>query len=540
MKYKIKDYKVDFRLTEDVWRENLQKKVSKRIKTIEILRKSIDARKNLMFVYHLMIETEQPLSAGESKKLNAEPYHEEKYKLPCHPEIGKQKRRDGLAAPVIIGCGPAGLFAAFILAECGFSPILLERGEAVEERVKTVATYNRTGQLNPQSNIQFGEGGAGTFSDGKLNTGVKDALGRRDKILRTFVDCGAKENILYEAKPHIGTDYLIEVVKNMRHKIEEMGGKIFFGTKVEELLLQDDKIIGVRTNHKDREEIRSSHVVLAIGHSARDTFEMLLDKKIMMEPKPFAVGLRVEHKQEWIDKNQYGSFAGHPHLEAAEYKLTHQATNGRRVYSFCMCPGGRVVNSASEPQRLVCNGMSYEARDLENSNSAILIGIDERDYGQGILAGLHYQRELEEKAFVLGGGTYAMPVECYGDFKDAKQKDFKESSVIRSSLECDYRYANLRSLFSGEIAEAFCEAMEAFGKKIEGFAHPEVLLTGVESRSSSPVRIVRNEEYHSQNCKGLYPCGEGAGYAGGIMSAAIDGIKVAEKVINSMIGEADE
>ncbi|RRD93930.1 hypothetical protein EII17_10395 [Clostridiales bacterium COT073_COT-073] len=533
MKYRIRDFKVDFRLTEDEWLAGLEKKLSgQKLLSCKILRKSVDARKNLLFVYHLLIETNGRLSPQELNKLNGEVYTPEKYQLPCSYETGQQLDQSGNLRPLVIGSGPAGLFAGLILAECGLKPIIFERGEAVEKRAQSIARYNQTGELNTESNIQFGEGGAGTFSDGKLNTGVKDAGGRRSKVLETFVEAGARENILYDAKPHIGTDYLIQVVANMRKKIERLGGEIRFESRMDEIITENGKIKGIMVKG---ERIPAEIVILAIGHSARDSFKMLLTKQIVMESKPFAVGLRVEHKQSLIDQNQYGRYAGHPHLPAAEYKLTYQAENGRRVYSFCMCPGGRVVNSASEKGRLVCNGMSYEARDLDNANSAILIGIDEKDYGAGILAGMEYQRQLEEKAFCLGGSNYAMPVERYGDFKSGCKAGFRPSKGIESSLECKISYANLRSLFTEDMNQALVEAMQNFGRKIKGFDDEEALLTGVESRSSSPVRILRDGDYQSLNCQGLYPCGEGAGYAGGIMSAALDGIKVAEKIIESLI-----
>lgn len=581
--YKISDFKVDFRTSEQEWIKRLSKKLkSRKIDRYEILRKSVDARKNLMFVYTLMIELYQEFTQKELQEirrdLKIELYHEDVYQLPLSYEQGDElSKKEDFHRPLVIGSGPAGIFATLILAQCGLKPVLFERGEAVEKRTKSVSHYNKTGELNVESNIQFGEGGAGTFSDGKLNTGVKDASGRRNKVLKTFVDCGALPDILYDAKPHIGTDYLVKVVRNMRKQIEALGGEIRFETRIDEILFENNSVIGVKT--EEGEIISGDIVALAIGHSARDSFEMLHQKKVEMTAKPFAVGFRVEHKQRIIDENQYKKYAGHPRLEAAEYKLTYQAKNERRVYSFCMCPGGRVVNSASEPERLVCNGMSYQARDLENANSAILIGIDENDYGHGVLDGMRYQRDIEEAAFWLGGGDYSMPIQRLGDFKRAhnlKQRELQDQQtarnqqtqrdqhetftyqtthnayqtihnneksqdseaqahdIIKSSLECKTKYANLQSILPNDMNEAFIEAMQYFGTKIKGFDDDGVLLTAIESRSSSPVRIVRGEDFQSISHKGLFPCGEGAGYAGGIMSAALDGIKTAEKIIESI------
>lgn len=535
MKYKIKDFRVDFRVSQAEWFRLLSKRVKgQEIISYQILRKSVDARKNVLFVYQVMVEVKAKFSDKDCKSLGLDPYQAESYHLPSSYQVGREwLKTHPDSRPLVVGTGPAGLFAGLILAEAGLCPLILDRGQCVEKRQESVNHYNQTGQLNEESNIQFGEGGAGTFSDGKLNTGVKDRAGRRAKVLQTFVDCGAKPDILYDAKPHIGTDYLIKVVANMRRQIENLGGQIRFDTRLDQLLVENGRVKGLVTGQG--EKILSDTIVLAIGHSARDTFTMLNQAGIHMEAKPFAVGLRIEHKQALIDRNQYGNFAGHDKLGAADYKLTYQAANGRRVYSFCMCPGGRVVNSASEKGRLVCNGMSYQARDLENANSAILVGVDQRDYGTGVLAGMEYQRRLEEKAFALGGKTYAMPIESFGDYRRGQREIFRQNGQVRSSLECPVKYADLSGLFSPEINEAIIEGIQAFGQKMEGFDQDQALLTGVESRSSSPVRIVRGDDFQSLNCQGLYPCGEGAGYAGGIMSAALDGIKTGEKVIAHLL-----
>ncbi len=450
--------------------------------------------------------------------------------------------------PVVVGTGPAGMFCGYMLALHGYRPILLERGQKVEERCRTVEAFWESGTLDTECNVQFGEGGAGTFSDGKLNTLVKDKEGRNREVLRILVEAGAPENILYEGKPHIGTDILVKVVQHMRSTILAHGGEVRFGTKMTELRMKDGKITGVRTEkvlHTGKmpdtekaskpETIETELVVLAIGHSARDTFQMLYDSRVPMEAKAFAVGLRVEHPQKLINISQYGA-AEPEFLPPASYKLTAQTKEGRGVYSFCMCPGGYVVNASSEEGRLAVNGMSYSGRNGENSNSAVVVSVTPEDYGSSHpLGGLAFQRRLEEKAFKAGNGK--VPVERYGDFRRAvtgqeQRQDGNgepETEGYRPQIKGNWQFAPVHDILPEELNRAFLEGMEAFGRMMDGFASERVLLSGVESRTSSPVRIHRDASGQSE-IKGLYPCGEGAGYAGGITSAAMDGIRIAELI----------
>ncbi len=435
---------------------------------------------------------------------------------------------------MIIGMGPAGLFCAYYLAQHGYAPVILERGEDVDTRQADVEAFWKTGRLKPDSNVQFGEGGAGTFSDGKLNTLVKDKYGRNTEVLKTFVKHGAEPAILYQAKPHIGTDVLSRVVKSMREEILRLGGEVRFHSQVTEVLTANGQVTGVIVN--GREEIPCEQVVLAPGHSARDTFSMLYEKNFPMTAKPFAVGFRVEHPQSLINVSQYG--AEHVKgLGVAAYKVTAKTGTGRGVYSFCMCPGGYVVNASSEPGRLVVNGMSYSGRDGKNANSAIIVAVTPADYGsEHPLAGIEFQRRLEQRAYELCDGK--LPVQRYGDFREkvtgeAREIQNRPEDGLWDNLEpqCkgEFAWADLTGILPGECNQAFVEGMDSFDRQIHGFASPAAILTGVESRTSSPVRIERDENLQSE-IRGCYPCGEGAGYAGGITSAAMDGIRVAEQI----------
>ena len=495
----------------------------------QIRRKSIDARKKpeIMVIYTLDVSVaaqNKILSKCRSRQVQA--VTEQSY---CFPGDGT-KRRNG--RPVIIGTGPAGLFCGYLLAKHGFHPLLLEQGRRVEERLADVERFWREGVPDPASNVQFGEGGAGTFSDGKLNTLVKDKFGRNREVLRIFVEAGAPEHILYEAKPHIGTDILVTVVRNLRNQIIAWGGEVRFGARVTELICRDHKVKGVIVNHA--ETIESDTVVLAIGHSARDTFEMLYQHKIPMEAKAFAVGLRMEHPRRMIDQMQYGR-AEHPHLPAASYKVTAQTSSGRGVYSFCMCPGGYVVNASSEPGRLAVNGMSYSGRDGSNSNSAMIVTVTPKDYPDpSPLGGIAFQRELEERAYQIGNG--AVPVETYGEFRQAVTGELVRISEIRRGypeftpqIKGRYCMAGVHDILPSELNRALVEGIDLIDRTMHGFADSGAYVAGIESRTSSPVRILRDETGQSV-LKGLYPCGEGAGYAGGITSAAMDGMVTAEKI----------
>ena len=488
-----------------------------------IFKRAHDARNKNAIVY---IYTVDVVLKDESRApKDARPTPDMDYKFAAHAPGDFQR-------PLVIGAGPCGLFAALILAQSGFRPIILERGKVVRERTKDTWGLWRRSVLNPESNVQFGEGGAGTFSDGKLYSQIKDPryLGR--KVLTEFVKAGAPEEILTEAHPHIGTFRLVTMVEAMRRTIEELGGEYRFQSKVTDLLLDGDRRVrGVRL--ASGEEIAGTHVVLALGHSARDTFEMLHERGVAIEAKPFSLGFRVEHPQGLIDKARFGRSI--PQLGAADYKLVHHAKNGRSVYSFCMCPGGTVVAAASEPGRVVTNGMSQYSRNERNANAGIVVGITpEVDYPGHPLAGLAVQRQWESAAFAAGGGTYAAPAQLVGDFIAAK------ASTALGDVIPSYRPGvtptDLSSCLPDYAIEAIREALPAFGRQIKGFDRPDAVLTGVETRTSSPIRIQRGEDFQSLNTQGLYPAGEGAGFAGGILSAAVDGIKVAEAVAKNIAG----
>lgn len=434
--------------------------------------------------------------------------------------------------PIVIGTGPCGLFAGLMLARMGFRPIILERGKAVRDRTAdTFGFWKKKADLNPESNAQFGEGGAGTFSDGKLYSQVRDSHHYGRKVLTELVNAGANPEILYINKPHIGTFKLVGVVEKMRATIQSLGGEIRFQSRVVDMAIDRGKVQGVTL--ATGEFIQSDHVVLAVGHSARDTFQMLLENGVYIEAKPFSIGFRVEHPQTLIDRCRFGEQAGHPVLGSADYKLVHHCENGRSVYSFCMCPGGLVVAAASEPGRLVTNGMSQYSRNERNANSAIVVGITPEDYPGSPLAGIDFQRRLEEQAFELGGGNYEAPGQLVGDF--IADRPSTTLGSVKPSYQPGVHLGDLSQSLPDYAIAAIREALPAFDKQIKGFAMEDAVLTGVETRTSSPIRIKRKEDGQSVNTTGLYPAGEGAGYAGGILSAGIDGVKVAEAVALSML-----
>ncbi|MCL6636009.1 MAG: hypothetical protein K6T29_09645, partial [Peptococcaceae bacterium] len=487
----------------------------------KIFKQSIDARKSEMiyFVYTVdaaLKNEETVLKRLKDRDITVTPEMDYKY-----VRSGTQKM---VFRPVIVGTGPAGLFAGIILSEMGYRPILLERGADVDARTKAVQKFWEKGELDPESNVQFGEGGAGTFSDGKLTTLIRDRRCR--KVLEEMVGAGAPGEIMYSYKPHVGTDILRTVVKNIREKIKALGGEVRFNSKVTDIVINENKVAGVIIN--GRERLDTGVLVLAPGHSARDTFEVLYAKGVSMVPKPFSIGVRIEHPQTLIDHAQYKKFAGHRKLGAADYKLAYHASTGRSAYTFCMCPGGEVVAAASEEGGVVTNGMSFYARNAPNANSALLVGVNPTDFGSGHpLAGVEFQRQWERKAFALGGGDYKAPAQLVGDFL-ADRPSTGPGQVI-PSYKRGVRYTSLKECLPGYVIETMREAIPAMDRKMRGFALPDAVMTGVETRSSSPVRIVRGESFEA-SVRGLYPAGEGAGYAGGIMSAAVDGLKVAEAI----------
>ncbi|MGL5540430.1 MAG: NAD(P)/FAD-dependent oxidoreductase [Erysipelotrichaceae bacterium] len=513
--------------SEQTLRQVLCKKLKiadKHIASMQIVKKAIDARKkdqiSFNYTVHLTLTSTRSLK-GKSDVLWVEDEH---FDYPS-VEHAPSKR------PVVVGFGPAGIMAAYVLAKAGACPVVYERGGSVEERIHSIDAFWKEGLLDPESNVQFGEGGAGTFSDGKLTARSKDI--KALAFLEALVEAGAPKEILYEAHPHIGTDQLRGVVVNMRKSIEAMGGTIHFNTRVDDFWIEDDVCRGVIIA---KQHIEASGVILAIGHSAHDTFETLYAKQVAMEPKPFAVGVRVEHLQTTIDEGQYGALASHPALKSAEYRMTHTASNGRGVYTFCMCPGGYVVASSSLPDTIVTNGMSEYARDGANANAAVLVQVGPKDFGDHPLAGLRYQRSLEQAAFVAGGGAYRAPAQRVVDYL-AKQPSTTLGKVV-PTYSLGVHLTNLHPLFSKDINQALEEGLVAFGKQLPGYLNEDALMTGVETRSSCPLRITRyNTNCQAIGVKCLYPSGEGAGYAGGIVSAGVDGIRCALALVQQLKGE---
>jgi hypothetical protein len=494
--------------------------------TLHIHKRSADARKKSapLFVYSLDLELadEAAVLVRFKDDLHVKPTPDMEYQFVARAPANLPQR------PVVIGFGPAGIFAALILAQMGFRPLVLERGRKVRERTRDTWDLWRKHNLHPESNVQFGEGGAGTFSDGKLYTQIRDPRHLGRKVLTEFVKAGAPEEILYVSKPHIGTFRLVSMVEKMRAEIESLGGEIRFEARVEDLRIEDGQVHGVVL--ANGEEIRADHVILALGHSARDTFAMLHRRGVFMEAKPFSIGFRIEHPQSLIDKARYGSFAGHPLLGAADYKLVHHARNGRTVYSFCMCPGGQVVAATSEEGCVVTNGMSQYSRAERNANSGLVVDVSPADFqGEGRndpLAGIEFQRQWERRAFELGGGNYDAPGQRVGDFLAGRPSE--HLGAVIPSYQPGVHLTDLATALPDFAISAMREAIPAFDRQIHGFAMEDALLTGVETRTSSPVRVTRGKDCQSRNVRGLFPAGEGAGYAGGILSAAVDGIEVAE------------
>ncbi|MDH5300833.1 MAG: NAD(P)/FAD-dependent oxidoreductase [Gammaproteobacteria bacterium] len=507
---------------------------AKAISAFKISRRGYDARKksDIKLVYTVDIELADEAKLlqkfADDKHINPTPDTRYKYVAQAPKTLTER--------PIVIGTGPCGVMAGLILAQMGFKPIILERGKEVRQRTKDTWALWRNSKLNPESNVQFGEGGAGTFSDGKLHSQIKDPRHLGQKVLEEFVAAGAPDEILYISKPHIGTFRLVTMVEKIREQITELGGEVRFGSRVERLLLDNHQVTGVKLD--SGEQIHSRHVVLAIGHSARDTFEALYNQGVYMEAKPFSIGFRIEHPQSLIDAARFGASAGNPLLGAADYKLVHHCKNGRSVYSFCMCPGGTVVAATSEEGRVVTNGMSQYSRNERNANSGIVVGITPEDFpSDHPLAGVELQRQLESRAYELGGRNYQAPGQLVGDF--IRGKPSSEFGEVQPSYTPGVHLTDLATALPAYAIEALREALPAFERNIKGYSMDDAVLTGVETRTSSPVRIKRdNDSLQSLNTRGLYPAGEGAGYAGGILSAAVDGIKIAEAVALDMVSQS--
>lgn len=498
-----------------------------KIEEYKFLRRSIDARKKENICFIATVEVK--LSIDEDKLLQKNKDNTITKSVPQVIKLGQPKQLS--KRPVIVGFGPSGMFCALMLAKLGLKPIVIERGKAVDDRTADVNKFFITGKLDTESNVQFGEGGAGTFSDGKLNTGIKSIWAK--EVLKEFVLNGATEDILYDAKPHIGTDKLRVVVKNIREKIISLGGEVKFQNKLIDITVKDGKIYAVKILDKLNDtiyEIDTDNLVLALGHSARDTFTMLYNKKIYMQSKSFSVGARIEHSQTLINQAQFGKYSNHHRITPADYKLATHLKNGRGVYTFCMCPGGVVVPATSEEGLVVTNGMSEYKRDKVNANSALLVSVSPDDFAnKSALAGIEFQRKLEKSAFKLGGSNYKAPVQRVEDFLIGKPS-YKIGDVV-PSYEIGYTLCDLSECLPKFVVESMKEGIRNFNNKLKGFSYGDAVLTGVETRSSSPIRINRDENLNSVNCKGIFPCGEGCGYAGGIISAAVDGIKVANKLL---------